>query len=144
MKSLNKNLKHKIKFYQNLIVLSWDSGSLKKKNGKFFNIIIDFYFLSLWLILNKIVVKNLQRNLQIMSSNTELKKEEEEEEEEEEANFINNQLEFFFFFFFSSKTKYIYDFPKPKSQTSKDLKQITTFTKSTMFDYNIKTVSYHY
>ena len=79
-----------------------------------------------------------------MSSNTELKKEEEEEEEEEEANFINNQLEFFFFFFFSSKTKYIYDFSKPKSQTSKDSKRITTFTKSTLSYYNVKTVSFRH
>ena len=48
---------------------------------------------------------------------------------------INNQLEcFFFFFFFSSKTKYIYKFPQPKSQTPKDSKRITTFTKS---DFNI-------
>ena len=54
------------------------------------------------------------------------------------ANFINNQLECFFFFLFSSKTKYIYDFPKPKSQTPKDSKQITAFTKSKMSDYNIK------
>ena len=38
-----------------------------------------------------------------MSSNTKKKK---------KANFINNQLECFFFSFFSSKTKYIYDFPK--------------------------------
>ena len=52
------------------------------------------------------------------------------------ANFINNQLECFFFF--SSKTKYIYDFPKPKSQTPKDSKLIITFTKSKMSDFNIK------
>ena len=38
------------------------------------------------------------------------------------ANFINNQLECFFFFLFSSKIKYIYDIPKRKSQTPKDLK----------------------
>ena len=95
LKYLGKNLKHKIRFYQNLIVFSWNFVSFKKKNsGEFFEIIINFYFLLLWLILHKIAVKNLQRNLQIMSSNTELKK---------EANFINNQLEFLFFF--SSKTK---------------------------------------
>ena len=58
------------------------------------------------------------------------------------ANFINIQLECFFFFFFSSKIKYIYNFFKPKSQTSKDSKRIITFTKSIMFDVNIKTVSY--
>ena len=73
LKSLEKNLKHKIRFYQNLIVFSWDSISFKKK-GKLFEIIIDFYFLSLYLILHKIAVKNLKRNLQIMSSNTELNK----------------------------------------------------------------------
>ena len=42
---------------------------------------------------------NLQRNLQIMNSNTIfflIKK---------IANFINNQLEYFFFFFFKSKKK---------------------------------------
>ena len=49
----------------------------------------------------------------------------------------NNQLDFFFSFFFSSKTKYIYNFPKPKSQTPKDSKRITTFTKSTTSDFNI-------
>ena len=111
---------------------------LKKNSGEFFEIIINFYFLLLWLILHKIAVKNLQRNLQIMSSNTELKK----EKRKKEANFINNQLEFLFFF--SSKTKYIYDFPKQKSQTSKNSKQITTFTKSTISDYNIKTVSFRH
>ena len=42
--------------------------------------------------------------------------------EEEEANFINNQLECFFLFLFNSKIKYIYDIPKPKSQTPKDSK----------------------
>ena len=31
LKSLDKNLKHKIRFYQNLIVFSWDSVSFKKK-----------------------------------------------------------------------------------------------------------------
>ena len=138
LKSLDKNLKHKIRIYQNLIVFSWDSVSFKKISRKFFEIIIDFYFFSLWLILHKIAVKNLQRNLQIMSSNTELKK----EKTKKEANFINNQLEFLFFF--SSKTKYIYDFPKQKSQTSKNSKQITTFTKSTMSDYNIKTASFRH
>ena len=139
LKYLGKNLKHKIRFYQNLIVFSWNFVSFKKKNsGEFFEIIINFYFLLLWLILHKIAVKNLQRNLQIMSSNTELKK----EKRKKEANFINNQLEFLFFF--SSKTKYIYDFPKQKSQTSKNSKQITTFTKSTMSDYNIKTVSFRH
>ena len=51
----------------------------------------------------------IQRNLQIMNSNTKLKK------KKKEANFINNKLECFFFFFFSSKIKYIYNFPKPKS-----------------------------
>ena len=139
LKYLGKNLKHKIRFYQNLIVFSWNFVSFKKKNsGEFFEIIINFYFLLLWLILHKIAVKNLQRNLQIMSSNTELKK----EKRKKEANFINNQLEFLFFF--SSKTKYIYDFPKQKSQTSKNSKQITTFTKSTMSDYNIKTASFRH
>ena len=59
-----------------------------------------------------------------------------------EANFINNQLDCFFFFFFNSKIKYIYNFPKPKSQTPKDSKRIITFTKSIMSDFNIKTVSY--
>ena len=43
LKSLDKNLKHKIRFYQNLIVFGWDSLSFKKK-GKFFEIIIDFFF----------------------------------------------------------------------------------------------------
>ena len=38
------------------------------------------------------------------------------------AIFINNQLEGFFFSFFSSKIKYIYDFPTPKSQTPKNSK----------------------
>ena len=68
-----------------------------------------------------------------MSSNTKKKK---------KVNFINNQLECFFLFFFSYKTKYIYDFSKPKSQTPKDSKQITTFIKFTMSDFNIKTKSY--
>ena len=31
LKSLDKNLKNKIRFYQNLIVFSWDSVSFKKK-----------------------------------------------------------------------------------------------------------------
>ena len=71
LKSLDKNLKHKIRFYQNLIFFNWDFVSFKKK-GKFFEMIIDFYFLSLLLMLQKIAVKNLQKkNLQIMSSNTE-------------------------------------------------------------------------
>ena len=51
---------------------------------------------------------------------------------------------FFFFFFFGSKTKFIYDFPKPKSQTPKDSKRITTFIKSTKSDFTIKIVSYHH
>ena len=77
-----------------------------------------------------------------MNSNTKFKKE--KKEKKKRANFINIQLEcfFFFFFFFSSKIKYIYNFFKPKSQTSKDSKRIITFTKSIMFDVNIKTVSY--
>ena len=79
--------------------------------------------------------KKVQRNLQIMSYNTKKKK---------KVNFIYNQLECLFFFFFISKTKYIYDFSKPKSQTPKDSKWITTFTKSTTFDFNIKTVSFHH
>ena len=46
---------------------------------------------------------------------------------------MNNQLEcfFLFLFLFSSNIKYIYDIPKPKSQTPKDSKRITTFIKST-------------
>ena len=68
LKSLDKNLKHKIRFYQNFIVYKSDSVSFKKISRKFFEIINDFYFLSLWLILHKIVVKTLQRNLQIMRS----------------------------------------------------------------------------
>ena len=35
---------------------------------------------------------------------------------------INNQLEGFFFSLSSSKIKYIYDFPTPKSQTPKNSK----------------------
>ena len=34
LKSLDKNLKHKIRIYQNLIVFSWDSVSFKKKKRK--------------------------------------------------------------------------------------------------------------
>ena len=33
LKSLEKNLKHKIRFYQNLIVFSWDSISFKKREN---------------------------------------------------------------------------------------------------------------
>ena len=44
---------------------------------------------------------------------------------------MNNQLECFFLFLFSSNIKYIYDILKPKSQTPKDSKRITTFIKST-------------
>ena len=69
-----------------------------------------------------------------MNSNTKLIK-----RKEKKANFINNQLEGFFFFFISSKIKFIYNFPKPKSQTLKDSKRITTFTKSTTSNFNIKT-----
>ena len=43
LKSLDKNLKHKIRFYQNLIFFNWDFVSFKKK-GKFFEMIIDFLF----------------------------------------------------------------------------------------------------
>ena len=80
------------------------------------------FILSLRLISYKIIVKNLQKNLYIMSS-------------KKKANFINNQLECFFFFLFSSKIKYIYNIPKPKSQTPKDLKWITTFIKSTTSNF---------
>ena len=82
---------------------------------------------------------NLQRNIQIMNYNTKLKK-------KKIANFINNQLECFFFSFSFSLVlkKYIYNFSKPKSQTPKDSKQIIIFTKSTMSDFNIKTVRYHH
>ena len=55
--------------------------------------------------------------------------------EKKKAIFINNQLECFFFFLFSSKIKYIYNIPKPKSQTPKDLKWITTFIKSTTSNF---------
>ena len=71
LKSLDKNLKHKIRFYQNLIVFGWDSLSFKKKRENSLKSSSIFIFLSLWLILHKIAVKNLQRNLQIMSSNRE-------------------------------------------------------------------------
>ena len=37
LKSLEKNLKHKIRFYQNLIVFSWDSISFKKKGKIIWN-----------------------------------------------------------------------------------------------------------
>ena len=140
LKSLDKNLKHKIRFCQILIVFSWDFISFKKSR-KFFKIIIDFfYFYFLFFITMAHIKQNSSKKPTKKPTNYEFS------QNKKIANFINNQLEFFFFFFFffSSKTKYIYDFPKPKSQTSKDLKQITTFTKSTMFDYNIKTVSYHY
>ena len=73
LKSLEKNLKHKIRFYQSLIVFNWESVSFKKSK-KLFEIIINFYFLLLWLILHKIAIKNLKRNQQIMSSNTKYKK----------------------------------------------------------------------
>ena len=73
LKSLDKDLKHKIRFYQSLIVFNWESVSFKKSK-KLFEIIINFYFLLLWLILHKIAIKNLKRNQQIMSSNTEYKK----------------------------------------------------------------------
>ena len=74
LKSLDKDLKHKIRFYQSLIVFNWEFVSFKKKSKKLFEIIINFYFLLLWLILHKIAIKNLKRNQQIMSSNTEYKK----------------------------------------------------------------------
>ena len=47
-----------------------------------------------------------KQNLQIMSS-----------KKKNKTNFINNQLDCNFFF--SSKTKYIYNFTKPKSQRLK-------------------------
>ena len=34
MKSLDKDLKHKIRFYQSLIVFNWESVSFKKKKQK--------------------------------------------------------------------------------------------------------------
>ena len=40
LKSLDKNLKHKIRFYQNLIVFSWDSVSFKKNSLKSSSIFI--------------------------------------------------------------------------------------------------------
>ena len=60
--------------YQNLFIFSWASINFfkKMKNNLKSSLIL---FLSLWLIPHKIAVKkNLQRNLQIMSSNTKLKK----------------------------------------------------------------------
>ena len=86
---------------------------LKKKEKILWNH-HQFLFLLLWLIPHKTTVKKkVQRNLQTMSYNTHTKK------KKKKVNFIYNQLECFFFFFFSSKTKYIYDFLKPKSQTPK-------------------------
>ena len=68
-----------------------------------------FYFISLWFIHHKIIIKAPQSNLQIMIY-------------KKIAIFINNQLEGFFFSLSSSKIKYIYDFPTPKSQTPKNSK----------------------
>ena len=82
--------------------------------------------------------KNLWKNLHIMSSKKRGKK---------KCWFHKQSIRmffFFFFFFFGSKTKFIYDFPKPKSQTPKDSKRITTFIKSTKSDFTIKIVSYHH
>ena len=44
LKSLDKNLKHKIRFYQNFIVYKSDSVSFKKISRKFFEIFNDFFF----------------------------------------------------------------------------------------------------
>ena len=82
---------------------------IPKKNKKLFEIIINFFFISLWFIHHKITIKASQRNLQIMIY-------------KKIAIFINNQLEGFFFSLSSSKIKYIYDFPTPKSQTPKNSK----------------------
>ena len=112
LKSLDKNLKNKIIFYQNLIVFNWDSASFKKRRKILWNHHWFLFFIT-------------------MAHTT---------QNSSKKHFINNQLEFFFFFSF--KTKYIYDFLKPKSQTSKDSKRIITYTKSIMFDYNIKIGSY--
>ena len=61
-----------IKIQLSLVSLSYPK---KKKKQKTFLNHHRFLFLSLWLILHKIAVKkkNLQRNLQIMNSNTKLK-----------------------------------------------------------------------
>ena len=90
----------------------------KKKKGKHFEIIIDFYFITM---------------AHILQNNS--KKPTQYEFWKKKAIFINNQLECFFFFLFSSKIKYIYNIPKPKSQTPKDLKWITTFIKSTTSNF---------
>ena len=62
-----------IKIQLSLVSLSYPK---KKKKQKTFLNHHRFLFLSLWLILHKIAVKkkNLQRNLQIMNSNTIKKK----------------------------------------------------------------------
>ena len=50
LKSLDKNLKHKIRFYQNLIVFSWDSVAFKKKkeNSLKLSSIFIFYHYGLY------------------------------------------------------------------------------------------------
>ena len=125
---LNKEkLAKNTSIYQNLIIFSWASISLEKKKKKLWNHYC-FLFLSLWLILHKIAV-NKTYKLRVLAHT-------------KKANFINNQLECNFFF--SSKTTYIYNFPKPKSQTLKDSKRIITFTKFTTSDFNIKPISYRH
>ena len=57
-------------FYQNLIVFSWTFVSLfflKKKNQNHFEIIVTFYFYHYGSYNKKSQLKNIQRNLQIMS-----------------------------------------------------------------------------
>ena len=116
--------------YQNSIDFSWASVSFKKKVKNTFKSPGIFVFT---------IMATYKETYKLWILRQNLKK-----EKKEEAKFINNQLECFFFFFFSSKIKYIYNFPKPKSQTPKDSKRIITFTKSTMSDFNIKTVSYRH
>ena len=76
---LNKEkLAKNTSIYQNLVVFSGASISFLKTNVentlKSSSIFFFFFFLSLWLKSHKIAIKkNLQRNLQIMSSNTKLK-----------------------------------------------------------------------
>ena len=143
--NIKRTLLNKEKFakntfiYQNSIVFSWAFISFKKKANNTFKSPLIFVVITMAHTTQNSSKINLQRNLQIMNSNTKFKK----KRKRRKANFINNQLECFFFFFFSSK-KYIYNFPKPKSQTSKNSKRIIIFTKSTMSDFNIKTVSYHH
>ena len=92
----------------------------KKKKKKTENTLksLSIFILSLWPIPHKIVVKKPTKKPVHYEFLNKIKK---------IANLTkNNQLEFFF-----SKTKYIYYFTKPKSQTPKDSKRITTFIKPT-------------